>query len=124
MFIEQNMAPNDVAAVVVTSGNRRAAQEFTSNHRLLLEAVDKFQGRKVISPGLASLATMGAPDEISANVADPQRMFNARSMLDTIASMATFAGTIPEPAQVHRDDRRGAGPRPGRQSTSRRCTPR
>jgi VWFA-related protein len=95
MFIEQNMAPNDVAAVVVTSGNRRAAQEFTSNHRLLLEAVDKFQGRKVISPGLASLATMGSPDEISANVADPQRMFNARSMLDTIAAMATFAGTIP-----------------------------
>jgi VWFA-related protein len=95
MFIEQNMAPNDVAAVVVTSGNRKAAQEFTSNHRLLLEAVDKFQGRKVISPGLASLSTMGAPEEGALGVADPQRMFNARSMLDTIASMATFAGTIP-----------------------------
>jgi VWFA-related protein len=95
MFIEQNMAPNDVAAVVMTSGNRRTAQEFTSNRRLLLEAVDKFQGRKVISPGLASLATMGAPGEGEANLADPQRLFNARTMLDTIASLAAFAGTIP-----------------------------
>ena len=95
MFIEQNMAPNDVAAVVVTSGNRRAAQEFTGNRRLLLEAVERFQGRKVISPGLASLSTMGAPEEGSLDAADPQRMFNARTMLDTIASLATFAGTIP-----------------------------
>lgn len=94
MFIEQNMAPNDVAAVVVTSGNRRVAQEFTSNRRLLLEAVEKFQGRKIISPGLASLSTMGAPDEASADAADPQRMFNARTWLDTLASLATFGGTI------------------------------
>jgi VWFA-related protein len=94
LFIEQNMAPNDVAAVVVTSGSLRTAQEFTSNRRLLLEAVDKFQGRKVISPGLASLATMGAPEEISAEAADPQRMFNARTWLDTLAMLATFAGTI------------------------------
>jgi VWFA-related protein len=95
LFIEQNMAPNDVAAVVVTSGSLRTAQEFTSNRRLLLDAVDKFQGRKVISPGLASLSAMGAPEEGSLDVADPQRMFNARTMLDTLASMATFAGTIP-----------------------------
>ncbi|MCX6539067.1 MAG: VWA domain-containing protein [Acidobacteria bacterium] len=95
MFIEQNMAPNDVAALVVTSGNRRAAQEFTNNRRLLLEAVEKFQGRKIISPGLASLSTMGAPDEASADAADPQRMYNARTWLDTLASLSTFAGTIP-----------------------------
>ncbi len=95
LFIEQNMAPNDVAAVVVTSGSLRTAQEFTSSRRLLLDAVDKFQGRKVISPGLASLSAMGAPEEGSLDVADPQRMFNARTMLDTLASMATFAGTIP-----------------------------
>jgi VWFA-related protein len=95
MFIEENMAPNDVAAIVVTSGNRRAAQEFTDNRRLLLEAVEKFQGRKIISPGLASLATMGAPEEVSMDAADPQRLFNARTWLDTLASLASFAGTIP-----------------------------
>jgi VWFA-related protein len=94
MFIEENMAPNDVAAVVVTSGNRRTAQEFTGNRRLLLEAVDKFQGRKVVSPGLASLAVTGTPEEGGANIADPQRMFNARTWLDVLASLASFAGTI------------------------------
>jgi VWFA-related protein len=94
MFIEQNMAPNDVAAVVVTSGNRRVAQEFTGNRRLLLEAVERFQGRKVISPGLASLSTTGMPDEGDPALADPQRMFNARTWLDTLSSLATFAGTI------------------------------
>jgi VWFA-related protein len=95
MFIEENLAPNDVAAVVVASGNRRAAQEFTSNRRLLLDAVDKFQGRKVVSPGLASLSTMGAPEEGTADIADPQRMFNARTWLDTLSAMATLAGRIP-----------------------------
>jgi VWFA-related protein len=94
MFIEENLAPNDVAAVVVTSGNRRTAQEFTSNRRLLLEAVDKFQGRKVVSPGLASLAVTGTPEEGGAGIADPQRMFNARTWLDVLASLASFAGTI------------------------------
>lgn len=93
-FIEENMAPNDVAALVVTSGNRRAAQEFTGSRRLLLEAVEKFQGRKVVSPGLASLAVTGTPEEASAGIADPQRMFNARTWLDVLASLATFAGTI------------------------------
>jgi VWFA-related protein len=94
MFIEQNIAPNDLAAVVVTSGNRRMAQDFTNNRRLLLNAVDKVVGRKVISPGLASLSVMGAPDEGASDTADPQRLFNARTTLDTLASLATFAGTI------------------------------
>jgi VWFA-related protein len=93
-FIEENMAPNDVAALVVTSGIRKTAQEFTSNRRLLLQAVEKFQGKKVVSPGLASLSTMGVTDEADATAAAPQRMFNARSMLDSLAGMAAFAGTI------------------------------
>jgi VWFA-related protein len=94
MFIEQNIAPNDLAAVVVTSGNRKMAQDFTNNRRLLLNAVDKVVGRKIISPGLASLSVMGAPDEGASDTADPQRVFNARTMLETLASLATFAGTI------------------------------
>jgi VWFA-related protein len=93
-FIEQNLAPNDFAAVVVTSGNRKTTQEFTSNRRLLIEAVDKVVGRKVISPGLASLTPMAGPDEGSADAAEPQRIFNARSSLDTLASLASFAGSI------------------------------
>ena len=36
-FVERYVGANDVAAVVHTSGRTDAAQEFTSNQRLLLE---------------------------------------------------------------------------------------
>ena len=44
-FIERHFGPNDSAAVVLlTQGLRESGQEFTSNPRLLLTAVDKFTG--------------------------------------------------------------------------------
>jgi VWFA-related protein len=94
MFIEENMAPNDVGAIVMTSGNRKTSQEFTSNKRLLLAAVEKFQGVKVPSPGLSELGSRGTPEASATNIDDPQRMFNARTWLDTLSALATFAGTI------------------------------
>ena len=52
-FIEQNFAANDLAAVVYTSGRGDASQEFTGDRGLLLAAVDKFVGRKLLSLTLA-----------------------------------------------------------------------
>lgn len=44
-FIERNFGPNDTAAVVLTTrGPRESGQDFTSNSRLLLNAIDKFGG--------------------------------------------------------------------------------
>ena len=44
-FIESYFGPNDTAAVVLTTqGPRDSGQEFTSNPRLLIEAIDKFGG--------------------------------------------------------------------------------
>ena len=44
-FIEQYFGPNDTAAVVLTTGGlRESGQEFTSNPRLLLAAIDRFDG--------------------------------------------------------------------------------
>ena len=41
----QYLGPNDTAAVVlITGGLRESGQEFTSNPRLLLNAIDKFDG--------------------------------------------------------------------------------
>jgi VWFA-related protein len=51
-FIEQHLGPDDVAAVVYTSGRTDAAQEFTTDRPLLLAAVDKFVGRKLRSSTL------------------------------------------------------------------------
>src|SRR5439155_19267763 len=48
-FIEQNLAANDLAAVVYTSGRGDTSQEFTSDRRLLLASIDKFVGRRLLS---------------------------------------------------------------------------
>lgn len=46
-FIEGHFGPHDLAAVVVTSGRKDAAQEFTSDPALLLRAVDNFFGQRL-----------------------------------------------------------------------------
>jgi VWFA-related protein len=44
-FIEKHFGPNDTAAVVLTTGGLSGSgQEFTGNARLLLNAIDKFDG--------------------------------------------------------------------------------
>lgn len=51
-FVERNFGSNDIAAITYTSGRTDAGQEFTSDRRLLLAAIDKFQGRKLRSTTL------------------------------------------------------------------------
>ena len=46
-FIERHFGARDLAAVVVTSGRKDAAQEFTSDPALLLRAVDNFFGQRL-----------------------------------------------------------------------------
>ena len=93
-FIEQQVRPGDLAAVITTSGNRTAAQGFTSDKTRLLRAVDACVGRKVISPALATLAQSGTPEEGTRGSADPQRVYNARSAFETLSQLAAFAGTV------------------------------
>ena len=52
MFIERYVGANDLAAVIHTGGRTDANQDFTNNQRLLLQAVDKFMGRKLRSSTL------------------------------------------------------------------------
>jgi VWFA-related protein len=51
-FVERSFGPADLAAVAYTSGRIAASQEFTSNRRLLLEAIDRFTGRRLRSEAL------------------------------------------------------------------------
>jgi VWFA-related protein len=48
-FIERHFGPHDLAAVVVTSGRKDAAQEFTNDPALLLRAIDHFFGQRLQS---------------------------------------------------------------------------
>ena len=93
-FVERYMGVNDVAAVVHTSGRTDAAQEFTSNPRLLLAAIDKFSGRKLRSALLNRLdqeqltrgmRQRGDPiDDIDAM----ERGHHARNTLDSLGNFA------------------------------------
>ena len=66
-FIERHLGPNDLAAVVVTSGRKDAAQEFTSDPALLLEGCRSFHrpapavGRKPAHRRLLSVARAVGP---------------------------------------------------------------
>jgi VWFA-related protein len=89
-FVERYMGSNDVAAVVTTSGRADAAQEFTSNPRLLLAAIDKFMGRKLRSATLNKLdqSAMALPGEAPTDLDAAERGHNARNTLDALGNLA------------------------------------
>jgi VWFA-related protein len=104
-FVERHFGPNDVAAVIHTSGRSDAAQDFTSRPSLLLEAIDKFVGRKLRSRLLESLDEYqrGRPASSSADarlerVIDPldvQRADQAQRMLKTLTNLGEVLARAP-----------------------------
>jgi VWFA-related protein len=99
-FIERFFGANDMAAVVHTSGRSDASQDFTSNKRLLMNAVDKFMGKKLRSGTLEKLdeynRRRGTPQE-SDPLRDPsdfERGYQARAMLSTLKSASEFLSGI------------------------------
>jgi VWFA-related protein len=99
-FIEQRLGANDLMAIVHTAGPSNGNQEFTSNKRLLLAAVDKTQGRKLDSATINKTNeynnTQGirqAGDALN-DPDDAERAFNARSSLDTLRNVADWFGSV------------------------------
>ena len=99
-FIERNLGANDLMAVVFTGGRSKDTQEFTSNKRLLLAAVDHFQGRKLESPTLARNQEYFRQREDpfrDGRIPDPeeaQRVHNTRSMLSSVRQVAEWFGGV------------------------------
>lgn len=73
LFVERHLGPNDVAAVVLTSGRSNGAQDLTGNQQLLLRTVDSFVGRKL----------RRADDPI-----DAERGYNARVAMSVLKEVA------------------------------------
>jgi VWFA-related protein len=95
-FIEQNLGANDLMAIVHTGGRRDAAQEFTSNKRLLLASVDKFMGRKLPSITVARndeyFRQLGRPI-MDNRIPDPyevERGYNAQSTMRVLKEVAEW----------------------------------
>ncbi len=97
-FIER-LADTDLAAVVTTSGRFEAAQDFTSNRRLLVAAVDTFVGQKLRSAVLERLDSYRRERDLTGNdlgqlgkpvndAYDVQRGQRARNTLLTLKNLA------------------------------------
>jgi VWFA-related protein len=99
-FIERYVGANDLAAVIHTGGRTDANQDFTSNQRLLLQAVDKFMGRKLRSSTLNKIDDVsrraGSPlaDDPATDLDDKERGYNARAALDTVRNLSQYLGNI------------------------------
>ena len=97
-FVERNFGANDLAAIVYTSGRGVAGQEFTNNRRLLLEAIDRFAGRRLRSEALEINDRLNSierdpSDERSLKLMDPlemERAYNARTTLTAVKDLAAF----------------------------------
>jgi len=99
-FIERQLGANDLMAIVHTAGPTDASQEFTSNKRLLLAAVNKTQGRKLTS------ATVNKTNEYyntrdQRQSGDPlndpddaERAFNARNALQTLKNVSDWFASV------------------------------
>jgi VWFA-related protein len=95
-FIERYVGANDLVAVMHTSGRADAGQEFTTNPRLMLSAVDKFMGRKVRSSTLNRIdeeyRTRQSRQQ-GDRIEDPDTMergYQARIMLDSMRQISQF----------------------------------
>jgi VWFA-related protein len=97
-FIEENFGTNDLAAVVFT-GRGEDAQDFTNDQRLLIRAIEKFNGRKLQSATLNRIqgarldpntSTLGPGDD-----ADQQeRAFRARNAMNTVRKLSEFMAGV------------------------------
>jgi VWFA-related protein len=115
-FVAEYLGTGDLAAVLFTSGRQEAGQELTSSRRLLMAAIDRFQGQKLPSAGAERLAihvrqvddqNAGAEDpqairtneglQQAQSIRDPydqQRAFNARRALQSIENVAEWLGDV------------------------------
>ena len=99
-FIERRLGANDLMAIVHTFGPSNANQEFTSNKRLLLAAVDKTSGRKLDSATANRTSEYYRTRDLRQSgdaINDPddqERSFNARTTLDTLRNVADWFGSV------------------------------
>jgi VWFA-related protein len=99
-FIERYVGANDLAAVVHTGGRTDGNQDFTNSQRRLLQAVDKFMGRKLRSSTLNKIddyqrrAGTGLESDPARDLEDKERGFQARATLDTVRNLTNYLGNI------------------------------
>jgi VWFA-related protein len=101
-FIEKQFGPNDVAAVSLTGrGLASSAQDFTSNKRLILEAIDKFSGTFVdfgnmLEAGLTECTNLcGTSPDGGGAKKSPITTSDPRQLGSSLRRLTEFLGRLP-----------------------------
>jgi VWFA-related protein len=99
-FIEQHFGTNDQAAVVLLGPGRRAdAQDFTSNRRLLLRAIDRFSGWPEGPTGTDAAAAaveqaLPGPPNMEADITATSRMTALKDLMEFMARLRGRRKTV------------------------------
>jgi VWFA-related protein len=95
-FVEHYVGANDMVAVVNTSGASKTMQDFTSNHQLVLKAIDAAMGNKTDSSTSARLQDYnntragGASSNMNASFNEMTRWNNARNAMRTLKNISDY----------------------------------
>jgi VWFA-related protein len=95
-FVEHNVGPHDLAAILRTSGRSEGSQELTSNHQALKDAIGQFIGHKVAS---AAMATAGGSVPVGMRPGEHsplemERENQARASLESLGQVVTYARSL------------------------------
>ncbi|HEX5110452.1 MAG TPA: VWA domain-containing protein [Vicinamibacterales bacterium] len=92
-FVEQHLGTNDLGAVVSARGSSADSQDFTSNPRLLLRAIDRFSG-KVPFDGPTATVVLGESQQTPADPIRQEEAQRARTLMQSIRSLADFMSGV------------------------------
>lgn len=101
-FVEQHVQPGDLVSVVYTGIRPDAAQDFTTDRRLLLSAIDKFIGRKLPPAAIERMQqyntlfrARGRPGfEDLRDPHDGERAANARAAMASIEAISRVLARV------------------------------
>jgi len=102
LFVERYMSAHDVAAIVCTSGRADVTQMFTDDSRLLLGAIEKFEGQKLRSGAfdaidrsfeMAGLDLSAGASNVSSDE-QSERAHRALRVLDNLARIVDFMSNV------------------------------
>jgi VWFA-related protein len=91
LFVERCLGPHDLMAVVTLGPRSGAHQNFTSDPRPLLEAIDRFRG-EWLPPEWVPVPGQNATVELDS--VKRERMSNALSMLRKLGTVADWFGAV------------------------------
>ena len=116
-FVERHVRPGDLVSVVYTGVRPDAAQDFTSDRRLLLAAIDKFIGRKLPPATIERMEqyntlfrARGRPRfEDLRDPQDAERAFNARAAMSSLEAVSQVPRESDRPPESRASLQRGSG---------------